>query len=186
MRGLCCRGRCWCKEVRNGGEKGGMTYRYAVVLESRAELPERAFLVEQAWGNVPISFVQDEEVFNDCSILDLKVNKWEVNIEWSGKQVVEPCIRIEKIKAEKLDEFLKKESRPWPLDVAGKTLMTIQMDEGGSALDDVLLLRLVSVFMDRFKVYRCSDSVEEMTRDFMASVPAQYTVLERLTKCEQE
>jgi len=162
-----------------------MTNRYAVVLESGAELPERAFLVNQAWGSVPVSFVQDEEAFNDCSFLDLKINKWEVNVEWSGKQVVEPWIRIEKIKEEKLDEFLKKENRPWPLDVAGKTLMTIQMDEGGSALDDVLLLRLVSVFLERFKVYRCDDRVEEVSRGCIASVPAQNTVLEWLIKCEQ-
>ncbi|WP_432216887.1 hypothetical protein ACREYJ_15735 [Pseudomonas kribbensis] len=163
-----------------------MTDRYAVVLQSSAELPERTLLVNQAWGSVPVSFVQDEEDFNDCSFLDLKINKWEVNIEWSGKQAVEPWIRIEKIKEEMLDEFLKKESRSWPLDVAGKTLMTIQLDEGGSALDDVLLLRLVSVFLDRFKVYRCSDSVEEVSREFMSYIPAQHTVLERLIKCEQD
>ena len=41
-----------------------MAYRYAVVFESRAKLPDRVFLVNQAWGSVPVSFVQDEEAFN--------------------------------------------------------------------------------------------------------------------------
>lgn len=69
--------------------------------------------------------------------------------------------------------------------MAEKTLMIIELDEGGSALDHCLLLRLVSVFLGQFRVYRWSDSIEEVSEEIAVSVPAQQDVLERLIRCEQ-
>jgi hypothetical protein len=161
-----------------------MSNRYVVVLESGSSLPEREFLVSQAWGSVPVSYVQDEEAFNECSFLDLKVNKWEVNSEWSNKQDSEPWIRIEKFKGDALEELLQKEGCRWASEMAGKTLMVIELDDGGTKLDYFLLLRLVSVFYGQFKVYRWSDSIEELSGKTIESLPAQHTVREWLIRCE--
>jgi hypothetical protein len=161
-----------------------MNSRYAVVLESGSALPGRETVVSQAWGDVPVSYVQDHEVFNECSFLDLKVNKWELNSEWSGKQVSEPWIRIEKHQGAALDDFLRNDGSLWPVDMTGKTLITIELDEGGSALDYCLLLRLVAVFLGQFKVYRWSDSIEEVSEKSIAFLPPQQRVLERLINCE--
>ncbi|WP_339494669.1 hypothetical protein [Pseudomonas sp. RA_105y_Pfl2_P56] len=162
-----------------------MTNRYAVVVESGSDLPDREVLVSRAWGDVPVSYIQDQEAFNDCSFLDLKVNKWELNREWSAKQDSELWIRIEKLKGSALDDFLHRDGSLWPVDLAEKTLMIIELDEGGSALDHCLLLRLVSVFMEQFKVYRWSDGIVEVSDEIVASLPAQQAVLERLIGCEQ-
>ncbi|AZC58328.1 hypothetical protein C4K34_4171 [Pseudomonas chlororaphis subsp. piscium] len=62
--------------------------------------------------------------------------------------------------------------------------MIFDLDEGGSAVDDMLLLRLVSVFYDRFRVYKWSDRIEEMSANTIASLPSRDTVRERLIKCE--
>ncbi|AZC51881.1 hypothetical protein C4K35_4306 [Pseudomonas chlororaphis subsp. piscium] len=51
-------------------------------------------------------------------------------------------------------------------------------------MDDMLLLRLVSVFYDRFRVYKWSDRIEEMSANTIASLPSRDTVRERLIKCE--
>jgi len=158
-----------------------MSNRYAVILESESVLPERELLVSEAWGSVPVSYVQDQEIFNECSFLDLKVNKWEVDSQWSSKQDLEPLIRIEKLTDEGLEEFLQQEGCRWSLDMAGKKLIIIEMDEGGGAVDDMLLMRLLSVFHARFKVYSCSDSIEELSD---ASFPTQQSVRDRLIKCE--
>lgn len=158
-----------------------MSNRYAVILESGSVLPERELLVSEAWGSVPVSYVQDQEIFNECSFLDLKVNKWEINSQWSSKQDLEPLIRIEKLTDEGLEEFLQQDGCRWSLDMAGKKLIIIEMDEGGGAVDDMLLMRLLSVFHARFKVYSCSDSIEELSD---ASFPTQQSVRDRLINCE--
>ncbi|WP_238704396.1 hypothetical protein [Pseudomonas sp. RU47] len=148
-------------------------------------MPDREILVSRAWGDVPVSYIQDQESFNDCSFLDLKVNKWELNKKWSAKQNSELWIRIEKLKGVALDDFLYRDGSLWPVDMAEKTLIIIELDEGGSALDHCLLLRLVSVFLGQFRVYRWSDGIEEVSEEIAASLPAQQTVLERLIRCEQ-
>ncbi|MHA3735421.1 hypothetical protein ACXR0M_07055 [Pseudomonas sp. Eth.TT006] len=150
-----------------------MANRFAVVVESGSDLPDRDILVSRAWGDVPVSYIQDQEAFNDCSFLDLKVNKWELNREWGDKQDSECWIRIEKFKGATLEDFLREDGAFWPVDMSGKTLMIIELDEGGSELDQCLLLRLVSVFLGQFKVYRWSDAVEEVTEETVASVPTQ-------------
>jgi hypothetical protein len=159
--------------------------RYAVVVESGSDLPDREILVSRAWGDVPVSYFQDQESFNDCSFLDLKVNKWELNKEWSAQHDSELWIRIEKLKGVALDDFLRRDGSLWPVDMAEKTLMIIELDEGGSALDHCLLLRLVSVFLGQFRVYRWSDGIEEVSEEIAVSLPAQQDVLERLIRCEQ-
>ncbi|WP_092418662.1 hypothetical protein [Pseudomonas sp. NFPP07] len=161
-----------------------MSSRYAVVLGPGSILPDRGFLISQAWGDVPVSYVQDHEIFNECRFLDLKINKWELNSRWSNKQDSEPWIRIEILKGQVLEEYLQNEGCPLSVEVARETLMIFDLDEGGSAVDDMLLLRLVSVFYDRFRVYKWSDRIEEMSANSIASLPARDTIRERLVKCE--
>ena len=159
-----------------------MNHRYAVVLDAGSVLPDRASLVSLAWGDVPVSHVQDHELINECSFLDLKVNKWEIDSRWSSKQESEPWIRIEVFKGQALEEYLLSEGFPLPLDAASETLIIFGLDEGGTSVDDMLLLRLVSVFCGRFSVYRLSDHVEKMSENTMASLPAVHTVREQLDK----
>lgn len=67
-----------------------LTNRYAVVVESGSDLPDREILVSRAWGDVPVSYIQDQEAFNDCSFLDLKVNKWELNRDGALSRTANP------------------------------------------------------------------------------------------------
>nr|WP_288912674.1 hypothetical protein [uncultured Pseudomonas sp.] len=161
-----------------------MRNRYAVVLDAGSILPDRAFLSSQAWGDVPVSYVQDHEFINECSFLDLKVNKWEIDSRWSIKQESEPWIRIEVFKGQALEEYLLNEDCPLSIEAARETLIIFGLDEGGTSVDDMLLLRLVSVFYGRFRVYRWSDCIEEVSENTIAYLPALDVVRERLHKCE--
>lgn len=161
-----------------------MSSRYAVVLEAGSILPDRESLISQAWGDVPVSYVQDHEIFNECSFLDLKVNKWELNSQWSSKQQSEVWIRIEILKGQVLEEYLKNEGCPVPVEAACETLIVFELDEGNSAVDNMLLLRLISVFYERFRVYKWSDRIEEMNANIIASLPGRNTVRDQLIKCE--
>ncbi|WP_175654038.1 hypothetical protein [Pseudomonas sp. Marseille-P9899] len=160
-----------------------MSDKYAVVLEPGLVLPERGLMVSQAWGDLPVSYFQDQEVFNDCSFLDLKVNKWECNSLWGSKQEVEPWVRIEIFRGPALSEYLQNEGSFLFEEFSGGALIVLELDEDGSEIDEVLLLRLVSVFLGRFKVYKWSESIREISVDMIASIPAKYTVRERLFKC---
>lgn len=85
-----------------------MYSKYIVFIDKNVPLPSRASIVEGAWGNdVPISFIQDNEVLNDASYLDFKVNKWEANSKWSEMQDDEPMIRVEIFREERVADFLR-------------------------------------------------------------------------------
>ncbi|RFD26913.1 hypothetical protein CER19_20020 [Pseudomonas sp. GL93] len=161
-----------------------MNIRYAVVLEAGSILPDRDFLISQAWGDVPVSYVQDHEVFNECSYLDLKINKWEVNREWSNRPDSDAWIRIEILRAQNLEEYLRSDECSLPIDTECDALLTFELDEGGGVMDEMLLLRLLSVFYGQFKVYRCSDFIEEVSADTIASLPERSAILDKLTRCE--
>lgn len=161
-----------------------MSRKFAVVLGAGTSLPERDHWVRQAWGSVPVSFVQDDEFLNSCSFLDMKVNKWEVNPQWSSKQEVEPWIRIEITKRPKLEQCLQNEAFPLSADAACETLLLFELDEDGCELDDLMLRRLVSVFLGRGKVYEWCDGFQEVREGDVAFLPTQPTVHELLLKCD--
>ena len=159
-----------------------MSRKFAVILGAETLLPERDLWVSQAWGDVPVSFIQDDEVLNGCSFLDIKVNKWEVNPLWSSRQEVEPWIRIEIFKSGQLEQFLQTETFPVSVDAACETLMLFELDEGGSELDFLMLRRLVSVFFGRGKVYEsCGGFREVSERDFVF-LPSKPNIHEQLLK----
>jgi hypothetical protein len=160
-----------------------MSDKYVVVLDAGTDLPERDYLISNAWGDAPVSYVQDEVAFNECSFLDLKVNKWEVNNEWSKQQVSEPWIRIEKVEGEVLNDFLLNEGSAWPKENVPEKIITIELDEGGSEVDEILLQRLIAVFFGRFKVYRCSDRIEEVSQGTIDTIPTLDAIHERIRRC---
>ena len=161
-----------------------MGSKYAVILDQDIVLPERDLLVSQAWGDAPVSYVQDQEIFNECSFLDLKVNKWQVNAQWSSRQGSEPWIRIEILKEQALEEYLQDEGHSLPIEVSHEILVVFELDEGGVGLDEILLLHLVSAFYKNRKVYRWCDDFKEVSEETFTTLPAQHTIQERLLKCE--
>ncbi|MEL4168391.1 hypothetical protein [Pseudomonas sp. ZS001] len=160
-----------------------MSSKYAVVIKQGIALPEREILVRRAWGDVPASYIQDQEVFNECRFLDLKVNKWVVNKQWSNQQNSEPWIRVEMLKGGALKEYLRNESCSLSLDVTDEALVILELDEGGLELDEVLLLSLVSAFHSGYKIYRWVDGFQEVGEDIFISLPTQHAIRERLLTC---
>ncbi|OUM05708.1 hypothetical protein BW686_20365 [Pseudomonas syringae] len=160
-----------------------MTDKYAVALGSGAVLPERENLILQAWGDVPVSHFQDEDVLNDCSFLDLKINKWEVNKQWSAQQESEPWIRMEILRGQALEDYLQNDGEMLRHATQHEALVVVELDEGGLDIDDFLLMRLISVFSERFKVYRFCDGYQEVHEEALASLPARNAVMERLVGC---
>lgn len=161
-----------------------MNNKYAVVLGRGVELPSKELLISEAWGEMPVSFFQDHECFSECAFLDLKVNKWEINGQWSAQQDSEPWIRIELLRGEALKEYLLTADDLPPVDTANEFCIVFELDEGGADVDKTLLLRLVSLFFPFCKVFKLDDGFQELSQDAIADLPSQKTVYERLMKCE--
>lgn len=160
-----------------------MSDKYAVALESGGVLPERENLILQAWGDVPVSYVQDEELLSACSFLDLKINKWEVNKQWSTQQESEPWIRMEILRGQALEDYFQHNGKTLRNAGQYKALLILELDEGGVEVDVFLFMRLISVFSESFKVYRFYDGVQEVDEKALASISARNTVMERLVGC---
>ncbi|WP_369038400.1 hypothetical protein [Stenotrophomonas maltophilia] len=159
-----------------------MGTKYVVVLVAGKGLPERNSLVYQAWGEVPVSYFQDHESLNESSFLDLKVNKWEVNAEWSRKSEDEPWIRIEILRGGVVAEYLATQGLSLLAGV-GEALLSIEMDDGGGEIDEILLAHLVSVFMPGNRVFRWRDELSEIDGEYISRFPAREAVLEQLRRC---
>lgn len=158
-----------------------MGTRYVVVLVAEGMIPERESLVRQAWGEVPISYFQDHESLNECSFIDLKVNKWEVNAEWSRKSEVEPWIRIEILRGGAVAEYLVAQGLSLVVERGG--VLSIEMDDGGCEVDEILLVNLVSVFMPGNRVFQWRDGLSEIDGEYISRFPAREEVFERLRHC---
>lgn len=160
-----------------------MAFKYAVDFEEGFILPHRSDWVEQAWGDVPVSYMQDDETLNNCSFLDLKINKWELSAAWSERHKLrrEPMIRIEILRGEERNRFLTESNCSLIMASANGTLLVLELDEGGWDIDEILLLRLVSVFWGKSKIYNISESCEQV---FDVNLfPKLSVVHERLMKC---
>lgn len=147
-------------------------------------LPERDALVAQAWGDVPVSYFQDAGRLSACSFLDIKVNKWELNSEWSREQGGEPFIRIELLREDSREDMSRVESFSPPMDGKREALIVFELDDGGNEVDEVLLLRLVSFFAGGSRIYRWSDGFHEVTESIFASLPTREIVHEWLQMCD--
>lgn len=162
-----------------------MRNKYAIARPPGATLPDRKSLIERAWGDVPVSYIQDNEVLSECTFIDLKINKWETNSRWRAKQDSEPWIRVEILRGAAIKEFLGRDDGLVAVDFAGGTLVVLELDEGGNELDDMLLFRLVSVLGERCDVYRWTASTyQKVGTDEISRLPTQHSIRDRLLKCE--
>lgn len=161
-----------------------MGSKYAAVLRRETSLPERELLIAQAWGDVPVSYVQDQERLNECSFIDLKINKWEINSKWSGQQDSDVWIRVEILKEAALVEYLQNEVCPLSVDVEHQILVIFELDEGWSAFDNLLLLRLISAFCGFSKIYKWCGIFQELSSGVFSCLPSKNDIYERLHKGE--
>jgi hypothetical protein len=155
-----------------------MSDEYVVAVGREASLPPRNVLISQAWGSLPVSYFQDHEDLDECSFLDLKVNKWEINDLWAGNGI-EPAIRIDILKGAALSDFMRNHDFPISC-VAYERLLVLKLDEGAEAIDEMLLLRLISVLVGIGKVYVLRQRVEELTEGSINAMPTVGAVVEKL------
>ncbi|PZS73026.1 hypothetical protein A7X75_07515 [Stenotrophomonas maltophilia] len=148
-----------------------MSRKYAISMHSLIVLPQRSAWVRAAWGDLPVSYFQSDENLNDCSFIDLKVNKWEIS--GSGAQGgLDPFIRVEILKGRGLVDYLgETEFRP-AVDVAQEILLVFELDDGGDESDEWLLMRLVSVLADGSRLYCWRDGFQQIGMEFFSAVPA--------------
>ena len=154
---------------------------YVVVLNAGEAIPERSSLVYQAWGDVPFSYFQGHESMAESGFLDLKVNKWEVNAEWSRNSDGEPWIRIEIVRGARVAEWLATHGLACMAGMGG-VLLIAEMDDGGGELDEVLLARLVSVFIPRNRAFHWCNELNEIDGEYISRLPSREEVLERLRR----
>ncbi|HDS1578932.1 hypothetical protein WG628_05020 [Stenotrophomonas maltophilia] len=155
---------------------------YVVVLNAGETIPERNSLVHQAWGDVPFSYFQGHESMAESEFLDLKVNKWEINAEWSRNPDGEPWIRIEIVREARVAEWLATHGLAQMAGMGG-VLLIVEMDEGGGELDEVLLARLVSVFSPGNRALLWCNGLHEIDGEYISRLPSREDVLERLRRC---
>lgn len=161
-----------------------MGTKFIVVLKGGVKLPERKFLIDQAWGDFPVSYFQDDESLGECNFLDIKVNKWEINSEWSVLQGDAPWIRVEMLRGASLEEYLNDQGVFPLINGCGELLLVFELDDGGNELDEILLLRLVMVFWGGGVIYRWDDGFHVVDESVLASLPGLGVVRSRLLRCE--
>ncbi len=155
---------------------------YVVVLNAGETIPERNSLVHQAWGDVPFSYFQGHESMAESEFLDLKVNKWEINAEWSRNPDGELWIRIEIVREARVAEWLATHGLAWMAGMGG-VLLIAEMDEGGGELDEILLARLVSVLSPGNRAFLWCNGLHEIDGEYISRLPSREDVLERLRRC---
>ncbi|PZS93352.1 hypothetical protein A7X83_06045 [Stenotrophomonas maltophilia] len=156
-----------------------MSRKYAISMHSSIVLPQRSVWLRAAWGDLPVSYFQSDESLNDCSFIDLKVNKWEIS--GSGAQGdLDPFIRVEIINGRELVDYLGDTEFCPPVDVAEETLLVFELDDGGDESDEWLLMRLVSVVAEDNRLYCWRDGFQQIGREFSCTVPALGDVRMRL------
>ena len=155
-----------------------MYSKYLVMIDVDTSLPSRKSMVEIAWGeDVPISFVQDNEVFNEASYLDFKVNKWEVNQKWSEMQDEEPWIRLEIIRDIQIKDYVSENKLTFSFDYKRYYLVALELDDGWQEIDQALLARVVVSLAKNKKVYAFDDNEGYIDcTDTLSSLPSKKTV----------
>ncbi|WP_312935803.1 hypothetical protein [Pseudomonas sp.] len=157
-----------------------MRARYVVVVEGDSILPERDSLIESAWGDLPVSYIQGNEKLNESDFLDFKINKWEINNNWSNKQSSEPFIRLEILKQDSLVEYVVKEGLILPAHNYSGFLLVFEIDSNAELVDEISLFRVLSVFSDEYKVYRWTNTVEALGSEFFSLVPSREKLMEMI------
>lgn len=149
-----------------------MSFKFFVVSKVRDPLPARAALLADAWGDLPVSYMQGHENLNKASFIDAKVNKWEVNHRWGDVYGIEPTVRVELLKGDALKAYVDDEQWVPKVDLETDRLVVLERDEGGSEIDDVLALALLSVFARGGECYRLEEGLHELREAFLSSLPS--------------
>ncbi|HEL3778442.1 TPA: hypothetical protein UOA91_003115 [Stenotrophomonas maltophilia] len=147
-----------------------MSRKYAIALHASVVLPQRDAWIHAAWGDVPVSHFQSDEDLNNCSFLDLKVNKWEIGSEERAEES-EPFIRVEILRAHALVEHLGETVYRPPADAAQEIILVLELDDGGNELDEGLLKRLVSILAQGNRLYCWKDGFRLAGMEFAQAVP---------------
>jgi len=155
-----------------------MYSKYIVLINKSIFLPSRISLLEKAWGEeLPVSFLQDAEELDAASYLDVKVNKWEANDKWSKMQAEEPWIRIEILRDNSLENFLRKNKRLFFVDNESCFLVVLELDSGWQDIDQILLARLVKEVSETDQCYACDDSGKYIAcSKYLKSLPSKEAV----------
>ncbi|BFM49948.1 hypothetical protein [Marinomonas sp. THO17] len=155
-----------------------MYSKYIVLIDNKVPLPSRASIVNDAWGeSIPVSFVQDAEVLNDASYLDLKVNKWEANGKWSEMQEQEPWIRVETYRDERVREFLDENQLRLTVNNKNCFLVALELDDGWQEIDQVLLACVVKALVKIQNIYAYDDVKGYIDcGDYLKSLPSKESV----------
>ncbi|MDH4608949.1 hypothetical protein [Pseudomonas sp. BN102] len=157
-----------------------MYRKYFVVCEDLEGFPCREEFIEKAWGDLPVSFFQDDEFLSKASYLDVKVNKWEVSQEWSTLQEVEPCIRIDFLRDERLAEFCR-EVRLSGCEVSSaEVVLVLELDGEGMELDELLLASMVRVLSETYQCYALDELPMLLDGKFFLVVPSREDLMAAL------
>lgn len=154
----------------NGVRGLAMSRKYAIALHASVVLPQRDAWIHAAWDDVPVSHFQSDEDLNNCSFLDLKVNKWEIGSEERAEES-EPFIRVEILRAHALVEHLGETVYRQPVDAAQEIILVLELDDGGNELDEGLLKRLVSILAEGNRLYCWKDGFRLAGMEFAQAVP---------------
>jgi len=163
-----------------------MCSKYLVVCDRRENFPSRVEWLDRAWGEVPVSYVQDGEELRSTSYLDVKVNKWELNSGWSGRQVDEPWIRIEFFRDNFLKSFVEENAFPFDLDFSSDMLLVFELDDGWLDVDKYLIENIVCVLSEKCRCYLWRGRFELLGREYFKNIPSKIEVKNMLIDCQHE
>lgn len=153
-----------------------MSFKFFVVSKARDQLPACAALLADAWGDLPVSYMQGDENLNKASFIDAKVNKWEVNRRWGDVYGIEPTVRVELLKGDALKTYVTDEKWVPEVDLEADRLVVLERDEGGSEIDDVLAIALLSVFARGGECYRLEEGLYRLGEAFFSALPSKDTI----------
>ena len=130
--------------------------KYTAFLDDARPIPQRDVWIRSAWGDAPISYVQDHEFLTNATFFDVKVNKWEIDKRASFDTPDDVWIRVEINRRENTqhnhDNFSKN-----PHENA-KVLIHFDMDTPCGEMDYVYYLSLIAALMEiRKNTVVCDD-----------------------------
>jgi len=124
-----------------------MVSKYFIFFDKKILIPARNTWIKKAWGNLPYSYVQDDEDLNKATYLDLKINKWEVDRKWSTHQAEEPWIRIELLNGVDVSNCLSENG--FNHEKTPGFLLFFELDGDGDEIDYDLLDSLVASLVNQ-------------------------------------
>lgn len=130
--------------------------KYTAFLNGVRPIPQRDVWIRSAWGDVPISYVQDHEFLTNATFFDVKVNKWETDKRAAFDMPDDVWIRIEIKRRDNVQrghDDISKSSHEHT-----QILMHFDMDAPYGEMDYVYYLSLIAALMEiRKNTVVCDD-----------------------------